>query len=168
MAGTAAVERLGLRRQLPGQLLFAGLAVLVFLLDRLTKLAVAQNIPLNREQPLIDHVAWLTHVQNSGAAFGIAPFGSTFFLVVSLVVAVALVGYEIRQSGPLFTDAMLGLILGGTAGNAFDRLLYGSVTDFVSLHWWPVFNVADSAISVGVGLMLLEMLLDWRDGKQAS
>ena len=154
MAGTAAVERLGLRRQLPGQLLFAGLAVLVFIVDRLTKVAVAQNIPLNQEVPALDHFVWLTHVQNSGAAFGIAPFGSTFFLLVSLVVAVALIGYEIRQSGPVFTDTMLGLILGGTAGNAFDRLFYGSVTDFVALHWWPVFNVADSAISTAVALLI--------------
>jgi signal peptidase II len=131
----------------------------VFALDRVTKAVVQGSVPLNREVPLLDHVMWLTHVENSGAAFGIAPFGSGFFLLVSAVVAAALVVYELTQGGTLFGDAMLGLILGGTAGNAYDRLLHGSVTDFLALHWWPVFNLADSAISVAVALLIAGQLL---------
>jgi signal peptidase II len=56
-------------------------------------------------------------------------------------------------------DTLLGLILGGTIGNGFDRIMYGTVTDFISLHWFPVFNVADSAVSVGVVLFALGYLV---------
>lgn len=138
--------------------MFAVVAVLVFAVDRLTKAVVAGSVPLGQEVPAIDHVLWITHVQNSGAAFGIAPFGSIFFLVVSIVVSIALVVYVAREGGGLYTDTMLGLVLGGTVGNGFDRVLHGSVTDFFTVHWWPVFNVADSAISVGVVLLVAAQL----------
>jgi signal peptidase II len=60
---------------------------------------------------------------------------------------------------------MLGLVLGGTLGNGYDRLVHGTVTDFIALHWWPVFNVADSAISVGVaGLLAVYLLRQRREG----
>jgi signal peptidase II len=81
-----------------------------------------------------------------------------FFLVVSVVVAVALVAYVFTQRTASPTAGLLGLVLGGTVGNGYDRLIHGSVTDFVALHWWPVFNVADSAISVGVALLVLSSL----------
>lgn len=141
-----------------GQAIFAIAAVVVFVLDRVTKAVVASSIPLGSEQPAIDHVVWITHIQNSGAAFGLAPFGSVFFLVVSIVVAVGLVAYVLTQQVTVSTAGLLGLVLGGTVGNGYDRLLHGSVTDFVTLHWWPVFNVADSAISVGVALLVLSSL----------
>jgi signal peptidase II len=137
---------------------FAVIAVLVFAIDRVTKAVVASSVPLGDEVPALDHVLWITHVQNSGAAFGFAPFGSIFFLAISVVVAVALVVYVAREGGSLFTDALLGLVLGGTVGNAYDRVLHGSVTDFFTVHWWPVFNVADSAISTGVVLLVLSQL----------
>ena len=135
------------------------LAVLVFVADRITKAIVAGSVPLGEEVPAVDHFLWITHVQNSGAAFGFAPFGSIFFLIVSIVVSIALVAYVIRERGTMYTDATLGLVLGGTVGNAYDRVLHGSVTDFFTVHWWPVFNVADSAISVGVLLLVLAQLV---------
>ena len=134
------------------------MAVLVFAVDRVSKAIVAGSIPLGQEVPALDHFLWITHVQNSGAAFGFAPFGSIFFLVISIVVAVALVVYVARERGSLYTDALLGLVLGGTVGNAYDRVLQGSVTDFFTVHWWPVFNVADSAISIGVVLLVLAQI----------
>ena len=131
----------------------------VFALDRVTKALVNASVPLGTESPAIDHFIWITHIQNSGAAFGIAPFGSVFFLLVSIVVALALVAYVATQrvAGPI--AGLLGLVFGGTVGNGYDRLFHGSVTDFVALHWWPVFNVADSAISVGVALLVLSSLV---------
>jgi signal peptidase II len=137
---------------------FAVVAVLVFAIDRITKAIVASSIPLGDEIPALDHFLWITHVQNSGAAFGFAPFGSIFFLAISVIVAVALVVYVAREGGSLVTDVLLGLVLGGTVGNAYDRVLHGSVTDFFTVHWWPVFNVADSAISTGVVLLVLSQL----------
>lgn len=133
--------------------------MLVFAADRVTKAIVAGSIAIGDEVPAVDHVLWITHVQNSGAAFGFAPFGSVFFLAISVVVAIALVAYVAREGGSVYTDALLGLVLGGTVGNAYDRVLHGSVTDFFTVHWFPVFNVADSAITVGVLLLVLSQLL---------
>ena len=155
MARAAAIPRVAVSRP---QIVFAVVAVLVFAIDRVSKAIVAGSVPLGQEVPAVDHVLWITHVQNSGAAFGFAPFGSVFFLVISVVVSIALVVYVAREGGSLYTDTLLGLVLGGTVGNAYDRVLHGSVTDFFTVHWWPVFNVADSAISIGVVLLVLAQL----------
>jgi signal peptidase II len=101
----------------------------------------------------------IANVRNSGAAFGFAPAGASFFLIASALVAVGLVIYVARNPGTLPADAVLGLILGGTIGNGYDRIVYGTVTDFVNVHFWPVFNVADSAISIGVVALIAGYLL---------
>jgi signal peptidase II len=109
--------------------------------------------------PVIGHLVGIANVRNSGAAFGFAPAGATFFLVASAVVAVGLVIYVARNPSTLQADAVLGLIMGGTIGNGYDRIVYGTVTDFVNFHFWPVFNVADSAISIGVVALIAGYLL---------
>jgi len=131
----------------------------VFALDRLTKTIVAASIPYGTEVPAIGHLVGITNVQNSGAAFGIAPAGTWLFALASIVVSVGLVVFVIRTPSRPWTDAVLGLILGGTAGNGYDRILVGTVTDFVNVHFWPVFNVADSAISIGVVLLMAGYLV---------
>jgi len=140
--------------------------VAVFVADQATKRLVRASIPAGQEFPAVDRLVWLTNITNSGAAFGLAPMGAGLFLVASFVVAAGLVYYVARHPSHLPTDAMLGLILGGTLGNGFDRLFAGTVTDFIALHWWPVFNVADSAISVGVAALLGAYLLR-RPGRRA-
>ena len=72
-----------------------------------------------------------------------------------MAVAIGLIAYVVTHQNPPVVDAILGLILGGTIGNGYDRMMYGTVTDFIALHFWPVFNVADSAVSVGVVLIAL-------------
>ena len=131
----------------------------MFALDRLTKSLVSANVPFGTEVSVIDHVVGITNVHNSGAAFGFAPAGAAIFLTASVVVSIGLVVYIARNPGDLRTDAILGLILGGTLGNGFDRLAYGTVTDFINFHFWPVFNVADSAISLGVVALLAGYVL---------
>lgn len=128
---------------------------MVFVADRVTKNLVSSNVPYGTEFPVIDHLVWITNIHNSGAAFGLAPALALVFLVASLVVAIALIAYVATHRNDLVVDVLLGLILGGTIGNGFDRVMYGTVTDFISLHWFPVFNVADSAVSVGVVLFAL-------------
>lgn len=140
-------------------MLFALIAVAVFAADRLTKSLVRANIPYGTEVPAIGHLVGIINVRNSGAAFGFAPAGAGFFLVASAVVAVGLVVYVARNPGELRTDAVLGLILGGTLGNGYDRIMFGTVTDFINVHFWPVFNIADSAISIGVVGLLAGYLL---------
>jgi len=142
-----------------GRILFVVVALTVFVLDRITKSIVAAQIAYGTEVPVLGHVVGLTNVRNSGAAFGIAQAGTAIFTIASIVVAIGLVVYVARNPGTLWNDAVLGLILGGTLGNGFDRIVYGTVTDFINFHFWPVFNVADSAISTGVVLMIAGYLL---------
>jgi signal peptidase II len=137
-----------------GRTLFVVVALAVFLLDRLTKLMVAAQVPYGSEVSVLDHVLGITNVHNSGAAFGIAPTLAGIFLVASAAVAIGLVVYVFRNHGNDWTYALLGLIMGGTVGNGYERLFNGTVTDFINFHFWPVFNVADSAVSVGVVLLI--------------
>ncbi|MGA8924341.1 MAG: signal peptidase II [Candidatus Dormiibacterota bacterium] len=123
---------------------------MVFALDRLTKSLVAASIPYGTEVSAIGHLVGITNVRNSGAAFGIAPSGTWLFAIASVVVSLGLIIYVARTPSQPWNDAVLGLILGGTVGNGYDRILIGTVTDFVNVHFWPVFNVADSAVSIGV------------------
>jgi signal peptidase II len=124
-----------------------------------TKNLVAASVPFGTEVPAVGHLVGITNLRNSGAAFGLVPAGAGVFLVASMVVSVALVVYVARTPTSLWGGVVLGLILGGTIGNGFDRLFYGFVTDFINVHFWPVFNVADSAISTGVVLLIAGTLL---------
>ncbi len=134
-------------------------AVLVFVADRVTKTLVAASVPFGSEVSVVDHVVGITNVHNSGAAFGIAPALAGIFLVASIVVSIGLAVYVFRNQGNQWTFGLLGLILGGTVGNGYERLFNGTVTDFINFHFWPVFNVADSAVSTGVVLLIATYLL---------
>jgi len=144
--------------------LAALVALGVVVVDQVTKAIVEHGMALHETIPLLP-VFSLTYVRNSGAAFGIfgaAPAGVRLplFLLVTLAAAWALVSMLRRaRADQRILVAALGGILGGAAGNAICRLRYGEVIDFLDAHWgdlhWPAFNVADSAISVGVIIVLL-------------
>ena len=140
-------------------MLFVIIAACVFALDRLTKSLVNANVPFGTEVAVIGHLVGIANVHNSGAAFGFAPAGAALYLTTAIVVSIALAVYVARNPGDVRTDVILGMIMGGTVGNAFDRIAYGTVTDFINVHFWPVFNVADSAISLGVVALLAGYLL---------
>ena len=148
---------------LQGRLLFSLVAVVIFIADRISKQMVVANVPLGTERPALPHV-WITNTQNPGAAFGVAQEATAVFLIASVVVSIGLVFYAARTPIGIWSGALLGLILGGTVGNGYDRLLHGTVTDFIALHFWPVFNVADSAISIGVVIVLLGYVIRQRSG----
>ena len=144
------------------------IAFAVLLLDRITKWAIAQTIPLEDAINIIPGFFRLTHLENTGAAFSLfadspSPFRTTLlisFSVAALAVVSALLWKDRRvfHSGTL----ALSLILGGAVGNLWDRLSDGKVTDFldfyIGIHHWPPFNVADSAIVVGALLLFMRML----------
>ncbi|HYW24531.1 MAG TPA: signal peptidase II [Terriglobales bacterium] len=143
-----------------GRLLFAVVAVVVFVVDRVTKMLVSANVPVGTEQQVLPFV-WITNTHNAGAAFGFAQEGALLavFLIGSIAVSVGLVYYVARTPISVAAGVLLGLIMGGTVGNGYERLVNHTVTDFIAVHFWPVFNVADSAISVGVALLLLGYLV---------
>lgn len=142
-----------------GRLLFFAVALAVLAVDRVTKYMVVSSIPDNSEVGPYLGFFWIQHLQNSCAAFSICGPGQSAFLAISVVVMIALLVYEFQQEASIWNHAVLGLVWGGVVGNGFDRLFFGSVTDFFAVHWWPTFNVADSAISVGVALLVLGYLL---------
>jgi signal peptidase II len=137
--------------------LLIAVACAAFLVDRASKFAVQRYIPLGGSRPLAGGLVYIDHAQNTGAAFSLAPSLGNLFLVFAAVATVAIVYYHRRvPRAEVWTRVALGLILGGALGNALDRVLSGSVTDFIDLRFWPVFNLADSAIVVGA------VILAWR------
>lgn len=138
---------------------FLVVAVLVFIADRVTKNLISAQVPYGTEFAAIDHLVWITNIHNSGAAFGLVPALAVVFLFASFAVACGLVAYVFTHRDTVPVDLVLGLVLGGTLGNLFDRVMFGTVTDFVAVHFWPVFNVADSAVSTGVVLLLVGYVL---------
>jgi signal peptidase II len=127
-------------------------SIIVFIilsLDQLTKFLVSKNLELNNSIPIIKGVFSLTLVHNRGAAFGI--FKNQFYLFIfSSIVAVILI-YSILKKNKRnnFYSFSLSLILGGALGNLIDRAFLGYVVDFLDFRIWPVFNIADSAITIG-------------------
>ena len=143
-------------------------AAIVVILDQVTKWLVVKYVPLYEKIAILPFFD-VTHLRNPGAAFGI--FGNLpenlrlIIFAVVLITAVFVIFYFIKKTGP--SDSLLrislGLILGGAIGNSIDRFTLRYVTDFIGFHWfgnpnlyWPPFNIADSAITIGVILILFD------------
>jgi signal peptidase II len=138
----------------------------VLVLDQLTKYVVETRIRLYDVIPVIPGFFNLTHVRNRGAAFGIlanlpGAWRSAFFITVTIA-AVVVIAVLIRKTHERLLVIAFSLIAGGAVGNVIDRVRYGEVVDFIQWYvrsyYWPSFNVADSAISIGVGLLAIDML----------
>ena len=128
-------------------------AVLILALDQLTKFVVRQTLDWQQSWPCCDFFRF-THVHTTGSAFGLFQDQNLTLLVVSLVGIVALaIIYGMQERPGCLLRASIALMLGGAAGNLLDRILLGHVTDFIDIGPWPVFNLADSSIVVGLMLM---------------
>ena len=140
---------------MPGKKREVIIVLLVLALDQLTKLIVTANLTLQESIPLIKGVFSLTLIHNRGAAFGIFKNQLHIFIFISLI-AVALIYSMLKnnKSGKLYSLS-LSLILAGALGNLLDRVFLGYVIDFLDFHIWPVFNIADSAITCGT------LILGW-------
>ena len=144
-------------------------AAVALLLDQLTKWYIRHTISLYESIAVFDPIFHITHVRNSGGAFGLLAGTSQalrlpFFLAVSAVAVGVLLFFVRRvEPGQHFLLFALGAILGGALGNLVDRMVSGEVTDFLDFHWhgwyWPAFNVADSCITVGMLILLAHSLL---------
>jgi signal peptidase II len=150
------------------RLLYGLLSALIVVTDQITKWLVRQRLDLHEYREIVSGLLSLSHVRNRGAAFGILsdadlPYQSVVFVALSLLALGAIAVYTRKLSEMAYLPQVaLALILGGAVGNLIDRVAFGYVTDFVHVYWkeysWPDFNVADSAISTGVCLLLLDML----------
>jgi len=143
---------------------FIGIAAIGIGLDQLTKELILSSMSLYQSIEIFKDFAHITYVRNPGAAFGILADHSLrlpFFILVSVIASLGILWYlKKEQGGTLRLQIGLGLIFSGALGNLIDRIRFSEVIDFIDVHWyqyhWPAFNVADSAICVGVGLLLLD------------
>jgi signal peptidase II len=151
-----------------GRGLYLWIAAAVVALDQLTKVLVDRFMTLHESWTVVEGLARLTYVQNRGAAFGVLsdadlPYQSLLFSGVSLAALLAIGVYAWRlPAHTRLPQAALAFVMGGALGNLLDRARLGYVIDFVDVYWgryhWPAFNVADAAISVGVCLLVLDIL----------
>ena len=148
--------------------MFAAIALLILVGDQLTKKMVQASIPPQAVIPVVPHFFNLTHTQNSGAAFGLfsgssSPWKSILLILVSGVLLVAVIAIVWRSRMQWEANVGLSLILGGASSNLLDRIYRGQVVDFLDFYFrsyhWFTFNLADSAIVVGAGFLILQMLL---------
>lgn len=154
------------------------LAAAVIIADRASKYAVERLTPEGFRRALIPGFADLVHSVNAGIAFGMfsesASRWITLILVFSAAAVIVLLAWMLwaGYAGPLKRQAGIALIIGGAAGNLLDRLMYGGVTDFLELRAgsfrWPAFNVADSAITIGAALIILELLNGEKDASRIT
>lgn len=130
-------------------------AIVVTILDQAVKWYVSGHMELGQTIPLIPGVFHLTYIINPGAAFGILEYQHAFFLGI-VVVLFGAYGWMRKKipARPVYFPLAIGLLLGGALGNAIDRVRIHGVVDFFDFRVWPIFNVADIAICVGVALIL--------------
>lgn len=128
-------------------------------LDQVTKWVIRQNLALGESIPVIPSVMSFTYIENPGAAFGILAGSRVLFIVLALALLTLLVWYRSQLAKQyLLLDGAAVLIIAGALGNLLDRLVKGSVTDFFDFHFFPIFNIADIAVTCGVGLMVVYIL----------
>jgi len=150
-----------------GSLIWLVLSALVIVLDQLPKWVAVSELQLYQQVPIIDDLFSFTLAYNTGAAFSFLADASGWqrwlFAVIAVVVSIVLCVWLARLDRSEKLEAIaLALILGGAIGNLYDRVIHGKVTDFILVHWqqswfFPAFNIADSAITVGAALLLFDM-----------
>ncbi|MGH2522085.1 MAG: signal peptidase II [Anaerolineales bacterium] len=147
------------------------LAAMVIFVDQYTKHLVRTNLALNESWnplPWLAPYVRVLHINNTGAAFGLFKTGGNLFTIIAVVVSAVILYYAYRlPEGHWWIRIALGLQLGGALGNLIDRLIFGTVTDFVSVGTFAIFNVADASISLGVALLAVLMWLEARHEKHS-
>lgn len=140
------------------------IALLIILIDQLTKLLIVNTMSQNESIPVITNIFHITYVHNFGAAFGLLAHRTGFFILVTVVLVLLLLAFlrYLPKEQKLLRSALV-LLLGGATGNLIDRVRVGYVIDFFDFRVWPVFNVADIAIVFGIGLLILDLTRNARE-----
>ncbi len=148
---------------------------IVVVADQLTKMMIIHSFRLFETKEIVEGLLHLTYVTNTGAAFSLfadvdSPWRHYFFVSIGVIAFIGITIYAFINRSHRFYGIALGLIAGGAVGNLIDRVRFGAVVDFIDVfigaYHWPAFNIADSAICVGVGLILCINILE--DKKKKS
>ncbi len=148
------------------------IATAVIVVDQITKVLVRENIALGEAWapiPAIGDFFRFLYWQNRGAAFGTLQNAGPILTVVRIAIALfIIVFYQKAEIKDTLMKVALSLMLGGAVGNLVDQFTLGFVTDFIAVGRFPIFNVADSSVTIGVGLMLLDMIIKEKNGSKAD
>ena len=163
---------MGQRVSFRNQSILYYIAVMSITLDQYTKHLVRGSIEYGEiviVHPVLRDIFDLTYTTNTGAAFGMFQSGGRVFAAVASVVVMAIMYFNLTLFGEqIWLRTALGLQMGGAVGNLIDRIRFGMVTDFLHLHYWPIFNVADSCITVGAVMLAVFMLREMRSERSGS
>lgn len=157
-------------------------ALIVLIVDQITKWNIVNTMEIGESLPVIGEFFQITSHRNRGAAFGILKDQRWFFIIITIIIAIGVVWYlqKTRKEGRRLLPVALSLLLGGALGNFIDRALFGEVVDFLQFrfqfNWfgtpvdytYPIFNIADSAIVIGVGLIFVDSVISWRKEKKGA
>ncbi len=142
--------------------------LIVVILDQITKFIIRDSFTIHQSIEVIQGIFNLTYIRNPGAAFGMFRDGSElfrqiFFIGTSIVALIMIVYFYHKTVDGLLTKLGFSLIAGGAVGNLIDRIIFGEVIDFIDVYWksyhWPAFNIADSAITIGVGITMYALYI---------
>lgn len=147
------------------------IALFVIVIDQISKWIIVNTMEVGESIPIIDHVLYITSHRNTGAAWGILEDRMWFFYIVTVIFVIFIVFYmEKYAKTDKLLGVALGLVLGGAIGNFIDRVFRQEVVDFIHTYIFsynfPVFNVADMALCVGVGLMIIQTILEGKKAKE--
>jgi signal peptidase II len=145
------------------KILTFAIAALVVILDRISKVFISSIMQEGESIPIWHDFVYFSYIKNQGVAFGLFPAYQDIFIVTTIVIICILVFYwEKIPRYNLWLHSAIGLILGGAIGNLWDRIVFGGVIDFIDIGYssyrWPAFNLADTMICIGVGMVLLDIM----------
>lgn len=130
----------------------------VFISDQITKYAVYKNMSLGESIPT-EGIIRITYARNTGMAFSLFENFGIILLILSLIIASILIIYLFTIDKPrILIRVFSGLVVGGALGNILDRIRFGYVNDFIDVGWWPVFNIADSSITIAIGIYIFDAI----------
>ena len=131
-------------------------ALIIFLLDRFSKYLIISNFKLNESLQIVSNVFHLTYVSNTGIAFGFLKNSAFLLTLIAIFVLTYSIYYATKlKENETWLQAAMGLLIGGIFGNLFDRMIYGYVIDFLDFRIWPVFNIADSSITISAVILVI-------------
>lgn len=132
------------------------MSLVIILIDQLSKFFVRTNFQLNQSIPIINNIFHLTYINNTGAGFGILKAQALILIFVSIsVIGIIFYNFDKIKNKETLLQIFVAFVLGGTIGNIIDRIAYGYVIDFIDFRIWPIFNFADSFVTIGViGLII--------------
>jgi len=143
--------------------MFFLISLLVLSVDQITKILVRTGIKEGTSVAIVPKILYFTHATNTGASFSMLTNYSFFLAIIAVLVIIGI--FVFYKKIPFQYRTAAALILGGTAGNLIDRLQYGTVTDFINVQIWPIFNVADSAITIAAILLIIIVWKEEKDEK---